>query len=208
MIEGEDTENVVVVGAHYDHLGKYGGYIWNGADDNASGTVGIMSIAKACMATGIKPKRTIIFAAWTGEERGLFGSRYFVKNFKDQKINVALNYDMISRDSDYDKKGNKVSMIYTKPFPKIAVDTKKHNEEADLGLDINYAPMDRPVGGSDNGSFAEKDIPVFWFFIGSHEDYHRPSDHYEKANWKKFTNIIKLGFLNVWEFANAPTGIE
>jgi len=208
VIEGEDTENVVVVGAHYDHLGKYGGYIWNGADDNASGTVGIMTIAKACMATGIKPKRTIIFAAWTGEERGLFGSRHFVKNFNDKNISVALNYDMISRDSDWDQDGNKVSMIYTKAYEKIASVTKTHNINKNLGLNINYAPMDKPIGGSDNSSFAEKDIPVFWFFIGSHEDYHRPSDHFEKANWKKFTNIIKLGFLNVWEFANSSNGIE
>ena len=208
VIEGEDTENVVVVGAHYDHLGKYNGYIWNGADDNASGTVGIMTIARACMATGIKPKRTIIFAAWTGEERGLFGSRHFVKNYKNHKISVALNYDMISRDSDWDQDGTKCSMIYTKAFPKIESVTKKNNTSENLGLNINYAPMAKPIGGSDNSSFAEKNIPVFWFFIGSHEDYHRPSDHYEKANWKKFTNIIKLGFLNVWEFANAPNGIK
>ena len=72
----------------------------------------------------------------------------------------------------------------------------------------NYAANPRPTGGSDNGSFAEKDIQVFWFFIGSHEDYHRPSDHYEKANWKKFTNIVKLGFLNVWEFANSSNGVQ
>ena len=119
MIEGENTNETIVVGAHYDHLGKYQGYIWNGADDNASGTVGILAIARACMATGIKPKKNILFATWTGEERGLMGSRYFLTQYPHEKIKIAMNYDMISRDSYWDKKGNKCSMIYTKAFPKL-----------------------------------------------------------------------------------------
>jgi hypothetical protein len=73
VIKGKDTTEMIVVGAHYDHLGKHSGFIWNGADDNASGTVGVMTIARACMATGEKPEKTIVFAAWTGEEKGLWG---------------------------------------------------------------------------------------------------------------------------------------
>ncbi len=80
VIEGEDTENIIVIGGHYDHLGIRDGWIYNGADDNASGTVGVMTIAKAMIATGKKPKKTIVFCAWTGEEKGLLGSSYFVDN--------------------------------------------------------------------------------------------------------------------------------
>jgi Zn-dependent M28 family amino/carboxypeptidase len=138
----------------------------------------------------------------------LFGSRKFVDTYPNEKIQVVLNYDMISRDDYTDKKGNNCSLIYTKAFPEIGKTTKKNNTEANLNLNINYAPMEKPIGGSDNSSFAKKDIPVFWFFIGNHIDYHRPSDHLEKANWAKFTKIVKLGFLNVWDFANSENGIS
>jgi Zn-dependent M28 family amino/carboxypeptidase len=73
ILEGENKDNVVVVGAHYDHVGARQGYVWNGTDDNASGTVGVMTIARVCVAAGVKPKNTIIFAAWTGEEQGPLG---------------------------------------------------------------------------------------------------------------------------------------
>lgn len=85
MIEGENPNEVVVIGAHYDHVGTNMGYIWNGSDDNASGTVGMLTLAKAFAESGIKPKRTIIFAGWTGEEKGLLGSKYFADNFTEDK---------------------------------------------------------------------------------------------------------------------------
>ncbi len=82
IIEGEKKDEFIVVGGHYDHLGKWDGYIWNGADDNASGTVGVMTVAKAFMATGKKPEKSVIFAAWTGEEKGLYGSKYYEEEGK------------------------------------------------------------------------------------------------------------------------------
>ncbi len=203
FIEGEDTENVIVVGAHYDHIGKYNGWIWNGADDNASGTVGVMSIARAVKATGKKPKKSIIFAAWTGEEKGLFGSKYFVRNVPgDKNVLLNLNYDMIGRDSEKDSLKNQASMSYTKVYSKIEEVTKKHLADHNINLDLRYRPSEKPRGGSDHAPFAEQDIPIFYFMAAMHPDYHQPSDELDKINWEKMANIIKLGFLNIWEFAN------
>ena len=90
MIEGKNPDEIIVVGGHYDHLGIHDGFIWNGADDNASGTVGVMTIAKAFMASGVQPEKTIIFAAWTGEEKGLYGSKYFVSKAEKEHGKVIL----------------------------------------------------------------------------------------------------------------------
>ena len=120
VIEGKDPDQVIVLGAHYDHLGIVNGYTWNGADDNGSGTVGVMTIAKAIMETGIKPEKTIIIALWTAEEEGLLGSRYYVENlpYPLKNIRLNVNFDMISRYiSDSDPK--KVAMIYSESFPGV-----------------------------------------------------------------------------------------
>ncbi|MCX6254971.1 MAG: M20/M25/M40 family metallo-hydrolase, partial [Bacteroidia bacterium] len=99
IIEGNDPEQIIVLGAHYDHMGIGNGYIWNGADDNGSGTVGVMTLAKAFMDTAKKPEKTIVVALWTAEEEGLLGLRYYVENLtyplKNLRLNV--NFDMISR---------------------------------------------------------------------------------------------------------------
>ncbi|MBK6284109.1 MAG: M28 family peptidase [Draconibacterium sp.] len=165
-IEGENKDEFIVVGGHYDHLGKYDGYIWNGADDNASGTVGVMTIAKAFMATG-------------------------------------LNYDMIARDVEKDSLKNMADMVYTKANAGIADITKKNIEEHNINLNLSYSPSEKPSGGSDHAPFAEVGIPVFYFMAAMHPDYHQPSDELSKINWEKMTNIIRLGFLNTWEFANS-----
>ncbi|MBW6534296.1 MAG: M20/M25/M40 family metallo-hydrolase [Mariniphaga sp.] len=205
MIEGENKDEFIVVGAHYDHVGKWNGWIWNGADDNASGTVGVMSIAKAFKATGKKPEKSIIFAAWTGEEKGLWGSRYFVREAvkKDMNIVLNLNYDMIARDTNDDTQKNKAMMTYTKANAGIEKLTKKHIEDFDINLDLSYRASERPAGGSDHAPFAQENIPIFYFMAAMHPDYHLPSDELSKINWEKMINIIKLGFLNTWEFANS-----
>lgn len=205
VIEGEKKDEFIVVGGHYDHLGKHDGWIWNGADDNASGTVGVMSIAKAFMATGKKPERSIIFAAWTGEEKGLYGSRYFVEQAKEKDMNVVLNlnYDMISRDTEQDTAKNMAGMVYTKANYNIEETTKKFVDEYDINLDISYSASERPGGGSDHAPFAAEGIPVFYYMAAMHPDYHQPSDELEKLNWDKMLNIIKIGFLSTWEFANS-----
>lgn len=203
MIEGVNKNDFIVVGAHYDHIGKYGGYIFNGADDNGSGTVGVMSIARAIKATGKKPEKTIIFAAWTAEERGLLGSKYFVKNFPGvYRIALNLNFDMIGRSSVKDTIGNKCGIEYTKVFSGFQEFTQKQVKNYGLNLDVKYTGSERPSGGSDFAPFAESNIPVISFMAAMHPDYHKPSDEVEKIEWKKMEDIIKLGFLNINELAN------
>jgi hypothetical protein len=207
VVPGKDTSEIIVIGGHYDHLGKHDGWIWNGADDNASGTVGVMTLAKACMATGEKPEKTIVFAAWTGEEKGLLGSKYFADHpYDGAEMKLNLNYDMISRDDRDDSLGVKCRMDYTKKYSILKEMSDKHNEEYGLGLDINYRPSDRPGGGSDHTSFANKDVPVLYFMAGSPPEYHQPDDHTSLVNWDKMVNIIKIGYLNIWELANTEWG--
>jgi len=204
-IEGENKDEYIVVGGHFDHLGKHDGWIWNGADDNASGTVGVMTIAKAFMATGKKPEKSVIFAAWTGEEKGLYGSKYFVQDAVKKNMNVELNlnYDMISRDTERDTLKNQAVMNYTKANPELEETVKNYISEYEINLDVTYRSSEKPGGGSDHASFADAMIPVFYFEAAMHPDYHQPSDEIDKVNWEKMTNIIRIGFLSLWDFANS-----
>jgi hypothetical protein len=207
VLPGKDTTAIIVIGAHYDHLGIHDGWIWNGADDNASGTVGVMSIAKACMATGEKPEKTIVFAAWTGEEKGLLGSRYFADHpYDDAKMLLNLNYDMISRDDKNDTLGVKCSMNYTKAYPILEELTTSNIEDYDLDLEVRFRPAERPRGGSDHSSFSGKDVPIMYFMAGFPPEYHQPDDHISLVNWDKMVNIIKVGYLNIWDLANTEWG--
>ena len=206
ILEGEDPDKIIVIGGHYDHLGEENGYIWNGSDDNASGTVGVMTIAKACMATGVKPKNTIVFAAWTAEERGLLGSEYFVDHpcVPVENIHFNLNLDMISRNAPADTAENQATLRYTKAYPELEEMTRSHIERYNLDLDPIFMSMERPSGGSDFASFAAKEVPILSFNAGFTSDYHQITDHSSKADIGKMTDIIKVGFLNIWRIANTP----
>ncbi|MEN8201429.1 MAG: M20/M25/M40 family metallo-hydrolase [Bacteroidota bacterium] len=207
VLPGKDSSEIIVIGGHYDHLGKHDGWIWNGADDNASGTVGVMTIAKACMATGQKPEKTIVFAAWTGEEKGLLGSEYFADHpYNDAHMILNLNYDMISRDNKDDTLGVKCSMTYTRKYEVLEKLTRQNNEDYELGLDVKFKPSDRPRGGSDHSSFSRKDVPVMYFMAGFPPEYHQPDDHLSLVNWDKMVRIIKMGYLNIWDLANMEWG--
>ena len=203
VIEGEDTENVIVIGGHYDHLGIKDGWIYNGADDNASGTVGVMTIAKAIAASGKKPEKTIVFCAWTAEEKGLIGSGYFVDNPYDGKnILCNLNYDMISRNSRGEDQDNKVSMTFTNTFPMFQELTEKHNKDYDLGIEFTFKGSEQPRGGSDHAPFAAAGIPIFYYMAGMPPEYHQTSDHISLVKWDKMMKIIQVGYLNIFELAN------
>jgi hypothetical protein len=204
MIQGVNKNEFIVVGAHYDHLGKYNGLIFNGADDNGSGTVGVMAIARALKTTGKKPEKTIIFAAWTAEEKGLLGSGYFVNNFPGvDRIALNMNFDMIGRSSVKDTIGNKCGIEYTKVYNGFQELSQKYINQYGLDLNVKYKESVKPSGGSDFAHFAEKDVPVICFMAAMHPDYHQPSDKVAKIEWKKMENIIKLGFLNINELANS-----
>jgi Peptidase family M28/PA domain len=191
FIQGKDTTKTIVVGAHYDHLGIKNDSIYNGADDNASGTSGMLALAKNWSESKIKPQYNILFAAWTAEEMGLLGSDYFVQNFdfNKQKILLAINMDMISRSAPEDKNHRMIS-----------IGTQKEDENLrKISSEIN-AKLQNPFtldlwetnghSGSDYASFTAKGIPVMTFFSGFHEDYHTPQDKASKVDLDKIQDVL------------------
>jgi hypothetical protein len=204
MIEGNDPNQVIVLGAHYDHLGTANGYIWNGADDNGSGTVGVMTLARAFMETGIKPERTLVFALWTAEEEGLLGSKYYVSNlpFPMKNLRLNVNFDMISRYMS-ENEPKKVAMIYTENFPIFRTITEENIKKYGIDLDVDFQPSDDPPGGSDHRTFAEAGIPVLRFKPGHREQYHTPADEVSTIDWDIMEKIIKISFADVWSLANS-----
>jgi hypothetical protein len=204
IIEGKNPDNFIVLGAHYDHIGTGNGFIWNGADDNGSGTVGVMTISKAIMATGEKPECSIIFALWTAEEEGLLGSRYFVRNleFPITNLKLNMNFDMISRYISDDEPTN-VTMTYTSSFPWFRDITVTNLEKCRIDLLVDYQPSTNPPGGTDHRSFVEAGVPIIRFKPGHREEYHTPMDDTGKVDWDIMEKIIKIGFADAWELANA-----
>ncbi|MBD0401021.1 M20/M25/M40 family metallo-hydrolase [Flammeovirga sp. EKP202] len=202
-IEGAKSDSLVMIGAHYDHLGKREGYIWNGADDNASGVAAILGIAKAAKATGVKPNKTLLFAAWTAEEKGLHGSKNFLRTFEDKsKIKMYLNFDMIGRRGDWHSKDNQVSFIYNENSPSTWTLNADNIEKYNINLEMFEGKTKQgQAGGSDNVNFDKEGIPYFWYHTGGHEDYHQVSDHADKIMMDKAAEITKLSFLNIWDMA-------
>jgi len=205
VIEGEITDEYVVVGAHMDHMGMDRGKIWNGADDNASGTVGVLTLARAFAMSGQKPRRNIVFCAWTGEEKGLLGSEYFTLYPSLGKISdykFYMNFDMISRDAVNDTEKNMAGITYTKAYPKLEEITKNALEQYKLNLNLNIRSNEAPTGGSDYTAFTNNKIPIIAWMAAMHPEYHQPSDEVSLVNWTKMTDIIKLAYLQMWEAAN------
>lgn len=204
VIEGNDPEQIIVLGAHYDHEGTAGGYIWNGADDNASGTAGVLSLAKAIMESGKKPEKTIIIALWTAEEKGLFGSRYYVDNltYPLENLRLNLNFDMISRYVS-DDKPNMVTMTYTSSCSGFRDMTENNLKKYGINLDVVYDASDNPTGGSDHRSFVAKGVPIMRFKPGHREEYHTPADEISTLDWDIMEKIIRISYLNIWELANS-----
>lgn len=201
IIEGKNKEACIVLGAHFDHLGQVRNLTYNGADDNASGTVGIMTIAKALIETGVKPEYTLVFCAWTGEEKGLLGSAYYAENPLIKDIKCYMNYDMISRVALDDPDKNKCDFQYTSTVPLLRELTENHIKEFNINLDIKYKGSEKPTGGSDFSSFSRKGYPIFLLHGKFTPDYHQHTDHFEKANLTYMRDIIRLGFLNIFELS-------
>ncbi len=205
-IEGKSKNEYVIIGAHYDHLGVdpmlNGDQIYNGADDNASGVSAVLQIANAFVKSGVQPERTVIFAFWDGEEKGLLGSRFFTQTFKGiEQIKGYLNFDMIGRNNN-ESNPMHVVYFYTESHPVFGDWLKNDIKKYELKLKPNYRPWDKPVGGSDNASFARFDIPVIWYHTDANPDYHMPGDHADKINWEKVVDITKAAYLNLWNLAN------
>ncbi len=203
IIEGKSRNEIIVVGAHYDHMGMADGHIWNGADDNASGCVGVLTLAKAFMETGIKPEKTIVFAFWSGEEQGLLGSRYFVSTFPlpASVIRLNLNFDMISRYISPEET-NRVTMTYTDSYPWFREITRDNLEKYSIDLVIDFQPSADPPGGTDHRSFVAAGIPVMRFKPGHREEYHTPSDETRTLDWDIMEKIIRISFANLRNLAD------
>lgn len=204
IIEGNNKDEYIVLGAHYDHMGMNNGYLWNGADDNGSGTVGVMTLAKAIIETGKKPEKNIIIALWTAEEQGLLGSEYFVKNLNvpTKQIRLNVNFDMISRYIAEDQK-SKVVMTYTSSEKSFREMTASNLKKYGIDLNVEYVPSDDPPGGSDHRSFVAAGIPVMRFKPGHREEYHTPKDEISTIDWDIMEKIIKISFANIWQLADS-----
>ncbi len=202
------TDEWVVVGAHYDHLGAGEGDIFNGADDNASGVSAVLQIAAGFVASQTAPLRNILFALWDGEEKGLLGSAHFTnKEMQGMKVVAYMNFDMIGRDATDSAPGH-VDYFYTESYPQFADWLKEHIQNYRLPLKPVYRAWDKPISGSDNASFARKGVPILWYHTNGHPDYHKVSDHSGKINWEKMYHITQSAYLTVWNLAHLEKPAE
>lgn len=216
----EKPEEVIVISAHLDHVGMdKNGNVFNGADDDGSGTVAILEIAQAfqqAVKDGHPPKRTIVFLHVTGEEIGLYGSRYYTENplFPLENTVCDLNIDMIGR-IDPDKKENP-EYLYLIGSNKISqelqdVSTEVNNKYTQLELDYKYDDPNDPnrfYYRSDHYNFAKNNIPIIFYFNGVHEDYHKITDTPDKIEYELLAKRAKLIFLTAWEIANRENRIS
>ena len=206
VLPGKKTDEYVVVGAHLDHEGMnpelVGDNIYNGADDNASGVSAVLQIMKAFVESGAKPERTVIFAFWDGEEYGLLGSRYFVENFSGtDKVKGYLNFDMVGGNNRADDPSYFV-YFFSASHPEYGEWLRRDIAENGFRLNPNYKSWDNPVGGSDQGSFARKGIPVVWYHTDAQPHYNHPSDEAPTVNYQKLADISRVSFLTAWHLAN------
>ena len=220
FIRGRELpDEYIFVTAHYDHLGMKDGKIYRGADDDGSGTTGVLEIAHAfaqAKNAGFTPKRSIVFMTVAGEEKGLLGSSYYTDHpYVPIAATVCdLNIDMIGR-IDADHK-NDSSYIYVIGSDKISTELHTINEQANatythLNLDYKYNdPKDpnRFYYRSDHYNFAEKGVPIIFYFNGVHEDYHKPSDDISKLSFDLLVKRAQLAFFTAWEVANRKDRIK
>ncbi len=225
VLEGSDPAlkgEAVVIGAHLDHEGRWEDYIYNGADDNGSGSVGVLNLARAFAANPQKPRRTLVFCLWCGEEEGLLGSKYFVANpppLLKAKIVAYLNFDMMSRPYDeksiafagrmmnfpYDPdfiKRVKVANFVPVSFPDGAAfgETIRAANQY-VGLDVYVRETKRTdvgFGDSDHTSFHEAKIPWVWPFTAVTENLHQTSDSVDKVSGELMEKVSKLMYVIAW----------
>lgn len=237
--EGTSTQNVVAVleggdpalkgeyvalGAHYDHVGVgvpvNGDAIYNGADDDGSGTTALLSMAEALTKASVRPKRSILFVWHAGEEKGLWGSRYFTDfpTVAIDQIVVQLNIDMIGRSKragdvnplNRELSGpNEIYVIGSRMMSTELGELVENVNKQYLNLTYDYryddpADPNRFFFRSDHYNYARKGIPVAFFFDGEHEDYHRPGDSVDKIDFEKMQNVTRTIYLTFWEVANRP----
>ncbi len=213
-VEGTDLKNeLLVITAHYDHLGIHDGAIFYGADDDASGTSAVLMLAKAFAVAkkeGHGPRRSILFMPVSGEEKGLLGSSYYSENpvFPLDSTIADLNIDMIGRIDE--KHAGNANYVYLIGSDKLSSELHVISDSANskyCKIDLDYTfndPNDpnRFYYRSDHYNFAKNNIPVIFYFNGVHADYHKATDTIDKIDFDKIANISKLVFYTAWELAN------
>lgn len=213
-IEGSDLKDeLIVITAHYDHIGIEDSLVYNGADDDGSGTVGLIEIAEAfslAKAEGFGPRRSVLIMPVSGEEKGLLGSEYYSENpvFPLENTVTNLNIDMIGRvDEDHTENPDYVYLIGSNM---LSTDLHNISEWANttyvgLDLDYKYNSLDDPNNfyqRSDHYNFAKNNIPVIFYFNGTHEDYHQSTDTIEKIDFERLEKRARLVFFTAWHLAN------
>jgi Zn-dependent M28 family amino/carboxypeptidase len=227
MIEGSDPQlknEYVIVSAHFDHDGADGPRILNGADDDGSGTVGLLEIAEAyalAAKAGQGPKRSVIFAAWNSEERGLLGAWAYAENpiVPLDRIVAVVNMDMIGRNEEVqagagarfrglelqtaESNNNATNIIGTLRSPDLKTIMDKANEGISLDLRYRYDNnVSNLMRRSDHWPFIQKGVPGIWVHTGLHPDYHTMYDRPEKVNYPKMQKIARLVYQASWDLAN------
>lgn len=220
IIEGKTKpEEYIVISSHLDHEGIKNGKIYNGADDDGSGSVALLEIAEAfqaAVAKGKGPARSIIFLHVSGEEKGLLGSRYYTDNPLYPLANTVanLNIDMVGR-TDPKRESQNRNYIYLIGSDRLSTELHQISEQANkasvnLELDYRYNAENDPnrfYYRSDHYNFAKNNIPVIFYFNGTHADYHKPTDTVEKIEFDLLAQRTKLVFYTAWELANRENRI-
>ncbi|SDR84971.1 Peptidase family M28 [Polaribacter sp. KT25b] len=214
----EKPDEIVVISAHLDHEGIKNGKIYNGADDDGSGTVALLEIAEAfkmAADAGKGPKRSILFLHVTGEEKGLLGSKYYTENplFPIANTVCDLNIDMVGRIDDRHKEDP--NYVYLIGSDKLSTELHNISEEVNkkytnINLDYKYNDENDPnryYYRSDHYNFAQYNVPIIFYFNGTHADYHKHTDTPDKINYELLENRTRLVFYTAWEVANRETRI-
>jgi hypothetical protein len=220
LLEGSDPalrRETIVVSGHFDHNGADGARIWHGADDNGSGTVGVVELARAFSSGATRPKRSLLFIVFAAEERGLLGSYYYVQHpLRPLAFTRAVvNFDMIGRDETPSRQtdgvieiapdtSNELNLIGTNYTPEYRQTVEQANQR--VGLRLNYK-WDQEASlniffRSDQFPFTLRGIPAVWWFTGFHPDYHQTTDTVDKIDFAKMEKILKLAYLSAWQFSN------
>lgn len=215
IIEGETKPNeYIVISSHLDHVGMSNGEIYNGADDDGSGTVALLEVAQAFQAAaqaGQRPQRSIVFLHVSGEEKGLLGSRYYTDNplYPLENTIANLNIDMVGR-TDPKRVEGKRNYVYLIGSDRLSTELHEISEAANkatvnMELDYTYNAPDDPnrfYFRSDHYNFAKNNIPVIFYFNGTHADYHKPTDTVEKIEFDLLQQRAQLVFYTAWSLAN------
>jgi len=223
LLPGSDPTlgaETVIISAHHDHDGSNGPEIWHGADDNGSGTVGVVALARAFAENPAKPKRSILFCVFAAEERGLLGSYYMAMHPLRAlaTTRAMINFDMIGRNeapsdqttglieipADTTNRLNLIGASYSPDFDRTV---RAANRSIGLDLDDRFDHENalNVFFRSDQFPFVLKDVPAMWFNTGFHPDYHHTTDTADKINYGKMTKIVRLAYLSAWRFGSDAT---